>query len=376
MSGESGSAGRPDLVAGGRARSSRTIRIALMAPAALALATGLWAGFARLGWAVPQGAALAALHAPLLICGLFGTLIGLERVVALRRGWAYAAPALAGCGSLALLAGGPQAAGAAFYLAASGVLALASLRIVVLQPAPFTAALLAGACAWFVGNLLWLGERAVPEIAGWWLGFLILTIAGERLELSRLLAPRRGSAGWFLLAVGLLLAGAGLGILAPAGALAYGAGLLALVAWLGRHDIAWRNLGLAGQTRFMAACMLAGYAWLGLAGLVLIAMPFTAAAFGYDIVLHAVLIGFVLSMVFGHAPIILPAVARIRVPYAPALYGPLALLHGSVALRVGAGLSEWQVGRQASGLFTLAALLAYAICAALAARRAARSLSP
>jgi hypothetical protein len=64
------------------------------------------------------------------------------------------------------------------------------------------------------------------------------------------------------------------------------------------------------------------------------------------------------------------------VPYAPALYGPFALLHGSVALRVGAGLSEWQAGRQASGLFTLAALLAYALCAALAARRAARSLNP
>ena len=70
MSGGSGSAGRPDPAAG-RARRSRVIRIGLMAPAGLALATGLWAGFARLGWTVPQGPALAALHAPLLICGLF-----------------------------------------------------------------------------------------------------------------------------------------------------------------------------------------------------------------------------------------------------------------------------------------------------------------
>ncbi len=70
--------------------------------------------------------------------------------------------------------------------------------------------------------------------------------------------------------------------------------------------------------------MLAGYAWLGLAGLALVAQPPSETAFGYDIALHAVLVGFVMSMVFGHAPIILPAVARVRIPYGPLLYGPLS----------------------------------------------------
>ena len=36
------------------------------------------------------------------------------------------------------------------------------------------------------------------------------------------------------------------------------------------------------------------------------------------------LLGFVFSMVFGHAPIVLPAVARLRLPYHPVLYLPLA----------------------------------------------------
>ena len=87
--------------------------------------------------------------------------------------------------------------------------------------------------------------------------------------------------------------------------------------------------------------MLTGYVWLGSAGVVLIAFPPGATAFGYDVALHAVLIGFVVSMVFGHALVILPAVARIRLRYAPILYLPLALLHASVALRVGGGLAGW-----------------------------------
>lgn len=119
----------------------------------------------------------------------------------------------------------------------------------------------------------------------------------------------------------------------------------------------------------MAACMLAGYAWLGVAGLTLIAFSSHEPAFGYDIVLHAVLIGFVLSMVFGHALIILPAVARIRPRYTQLLYGALLLLHASVALRIGAGLTSWDLGRKGSGILTLAALAGFVGSLASAARK-------
>ena len=53
-----------------------------------------------------------------------------------------------------------------------------------------------------------------------------------------------------------------------------------------------------------------------------------------DTPLHALMLGFVFSMVFGHAPVILPAVLRVAVPYAPWLYLPLVLLHATLALRV------------------------------------------
>jgi len=304
----------------------------------------------------------------LMISGLFGTVIGLERAVALGARWSYAAPALSGLGTTALILGMPVAWGAGAYAAAAAVLTAASLLITIRQPAVFTGALLFGALAWLAGNVFWLLGHSVPDLVGWWLTFLVLTIAGERLELSRLLPPRRGNEAMFLFAVGLLLAGAQNGVMTENGAVLFGLALVVTTLWLLRHDIARANIRRSGQPRFMAASMLSGYVWLGLAGLGLIAFPPDSSSFAYDTALHAVLIGFVLSMVFGHALIILPAITRIRVPYSSRLYAPLLLLHVSVALRVAGGLWESDMLRMASGLITLLALAAFVGCLAISAK--------
>jgi hypothetical protein len=73
-----------------------------------------------------------------------------------------------------------------------------------------------------------------------------------------------------------------------------------------------------------------------------------------------VLIGFVLSMVFGHALIIFPSVARMRLRYHPALYLPLGLLHLSVLTRVIGDALESTTLRTLSGPMTVLALLAFA----------------
>ncbi|WP_194164585.1 hypothetical protein [Microvirga thermotolerans] len=344
-------------------------RALFLVSAMAALAGGTWGALWRLGWTLPHGSSLADLHGPLMICGLFGTLIGLERAVALGRGWSYAAPALAGLGTLLLLGGAPAAFGAGAYAAAAAVLAGSSLLIALRQPALFTGALLFGTLAWLAGSAVWMAGRPVSDAVGWWLTFLVLTVAGERLELSRVALPERRSEPLFLFGIGLLLAGAQNGLTTGNGAVLFGLGLIAATAWLLRHDVARRNIRRDGQTRFMAACMLAGHGWLGLAGLALLAAPPGETAFGYDIALHAVLIGFVLSMVFGHALIILPAVARVRVRYAPVLYGPLLLLHASLVLRVAAGLGGWDAGRRASGVLTLLALAGFAGSLAFASWR-------
>ncbi len=336
------------------------LRLAALAFAPVALVAGLVGGLWRLGWDVPSGARLAALHGPLMISGLFGTVISLERAVAFGKGWAYAAPVLSALGTIALLAGAPPSSGAIFYLAAAGILAIASGLIVRVQPAVFTVALLFGALSWGTGSVLWLAGKEIPSVVGWWIAFLLLTIAGERLEMSRLLPPRRGSQVLFTISVALIVAGAFIGIVDEMGAHLYGLGLLACTLWLLRHDIARRNIRAAGAPRYFAACMLAGYAWLGVAGGLMVVISPSSAAFQYDMTLHAVLIGFVLSMVFGHALIILPAVTRLRINYSPVLYAPLVILHVSLAMRIGGGLGEWNLLRQWSGVGTVLAILAFA----------------
>ena len=83
-----------------------------------------------------------------------------------------------------------------------------------------------------------------------------------------------------------------------------------------------------------------GYVWLGAAGALLIITRSVAPGTSYDAVLHSVFVGFVVSMIFGHAPIVFPAVLGLPMPYTPAAYVPFAVLHVSVVTRVVGDLFE------------------------------------
>ena len=350
------------------------LRYLALAVAPLALASGLAGGLWRLGWDLPAGAGLAALHGPLMISGLFGTLISLERAVALDKGWAYAAPILSASGTMALLLGAPTVVAASLQLGAAAVLAIGSGVVLRAQQELFTLTLLLGASAWVVGNSLWLAGVEIPRLVGWWIAFLVLTIAGERLEMSRMVPSRRGGRVLFVVSIGLIVAGAFRGLADEPGASIYGLGLITCALWVLRHDIARRNLHRPMARRFFAICMLAGYLWLAVAGTLMLLGSAIRPAFSYDMALHAVLIGFVLSMVFGHALIILPAVTGIRISYRPILYAPLAILHGSLVMRIAGGLLEQNLLRQWSGVATLLAIVLFA--SALAACRAKQGSVP
>jgi hypothetical protein len=106
---------------------------------------------------------------------------------------------------------------------------------------------------------------------------------------------------------------------------------------------------------------------------VLLVAPPGAAALSYDAAVHAITIGFVLSMVFGHAPIILPAVIGLRVSYTPIAYAPLALLHLSVILRLAGDVFERIDLRADSGIASVLALLGYVACLVFAACKSSTS---
>src|SRR6185295_470892 len=81
-------------------------RFVLMALAGGALLVALWSGLARLGWTLPvPDDQFPLAHGPVMVIGFLGTLIGLERAVALGRSWPYAVPALAALSAVAALAG-------------------------------------------------------------------------------------------------------------------------------------------------------------------------------------------------------------------------------------------------------------------------------
>jgi hypothetical protein len=348
-------------------------RVPLLALGFIALFIGTGAGLARLGWTVPDMAALAsALHGPLMVCGFFGVVISLERAVAIGRLWAYLGPLLAGLGTLLVLAGAARWA-PWFYVAGALVLLAASLDVWRRQRALFTFTLVLGALSWLVGSALWAAGQVVHQVVPWWLAFLVLTIAGERLELSRFMPPSLTATRVFAT----ILAASGIGLVASGsawGATLFAAALLALALWLVKQDIARRTVRGKGLTRFIAVCLLSGYAWLAIgAAVALAAGGFVPGTPAYDAALHALLIGFVFSMVFGHAPIIFPAVLRVTMPYHATFYVPLALLHASLLVRLAGDASGQFAWVRIGGALNALALAVFILSTVSAVVRGARA---
>jgi hypothetical protein len=349
-------------------------RLLLAALAVLALLAGLWAGLLRIGWALPLlQPALPPAHGPLMVSGFLGTLIGLERAVALGRPAAYAVPLLSGLGGLALLLGIPApAAPLLMTLGGAGLTAIfaAALRR---HPAFHTGVMGAGALAWLAGSGLWLAGAPIYGAVSWLGAFLVLTVVGERLELSRLARPAPLSRGAFLAAVAVYLAGAVLTLGRPAaGERLEGLGMLALALWLLRFDIARYTVRQAGLTRFIAVSLLSGYAWLGISGVLWMLFGGSIAGPFYDAMLHTLFLGFVFAMIFAHAPIILPAVLGGPVPYRADFYAPLALLDLSLVVRVCGDLEGLGDVRRWGGLLGVVAILAFLANTARAGRSAQR----
>lgn len=339
-------------------------RVPLLAAGVVSMTAGAWLGLARIGWALPlPWPDQLIAHGPIMVCGFLGTLISVERAVGLGARWGYAAPVLAAAGAVLLDAGQTGPTGAALITAASGVVVAIFVVICRREPAVFTLTMGAGALAWCAGNALWLAGFAIYRVVFWWMAFLVLTIAGERLELNRVLRPTPLVRAAFVAAAAFVCAGAIVGMrVESVGVRILGGGLLATAAWLARNDVARRTIRQRGLTRFMAVALLGGYVWLAIGGVLGIAFAPAAPGLLYDAMLHAVFLGFVLSMVFAHAPVIFPAILEVPLRYRPAFYTHVALLHASLALRLTGDLvdelARWRVW---GGLLNAASLALFLV---------------
>ncbi len=349
------------------------LRLPPLALGGFSLLLGLLAAVIMLGFPVPTPAPrLPEVHGPLMVFGAVGTLVALERAVALRRRWALAAPVLAGLGGISLAVSGPDPAGQLLVAAGGGSLVAVYWALSARAVTPALIVQAAGAFSWFVGAVLWAGGLTVPETLPWLTAFVVLTIAGERIELAHVGASSgRPDTALTAASGGLVLASTAAMLWPETGARLVGLTLLGLVWALLRADVVTSTVRGRGLPRYAATGLLLGYGWLVLGGFVWLAAGVVVDGPAYDALVHAVFLGFTMSMIFVHAPIILPAVLRRPLPYHPALYGPLALMHASLLLRVTLGDAggvtwAWRWG----GLLSVVAVLAFLVESVALVRRA------
>lgn len=315
-------------------------RALLVLPAGLALLVGIDAGLGLMdAWPPVSSGRLEDVHGILMALGFVGTLIALERAVAWGHPLGYAAPVLLGAAALLVLAPSEPAERLGRALLPAGAVALALLYLPLWrrQRDDAVAVSALGAVCATGGALLWAGGVDTALTVPWLAGFVVLTIAGERLELARLAMPAGAGRDLVLLAAAVAVAVTATTLWPQAGAALLGLALLALAAWLMRHDVARRTIRGDGLPRFAAACMLTGQAWLAIAGGIWLVAGAVTDGPAYDAVVHAVFLGFAMSMIFAHAPTILPAVTRVPLPYVPVMWLPWLLLQVSLVARLWGG---------------------------------------
>ncbi len=371
LSGDRTAAGNPAV--GARPASRQAAgpsprRFGLLALAGVSLLAGLLGALVLLGVTGPTPAApLAGSHGLLMAMGFLGTVIALERAVALGRAWGYVAPLAAGVAGVGLVIGAPAIVVTTLISVASIVYLAMYLAFLGMDRGLHTWVQAAGALAWVLSAALLQAGRPVADVIPALAALLILTVSGERLELARLarLTPARRAT--FLAAAGAF--GAGVLVATWAPDLGYrlgGLGLLSLAAWLARYDIARRTVRLPGVTRYIALCLLAGYAWLVVGGAAWLAYGGSAPALARDAMLHALFLGFVISMVYGHAPVILPAVLRVPLPYRPWFHGHLTLLHVGLVIRVTGDVTSTPEAWRLGGVLTVTSMLLFVVASVAA----------
>src|SRR5215469_7093664 len=230
--------------------TKRVGRLPLLLIGMACLVCGVWGGLVRLPVNLPLPGGNAnwlTFHGPLMVCGFLGTVIGLERAVGLRGWWGYLPPLLTGAGAAMVVAGRLGHTQITLITLGSVGFWVVTLWVVRLQRATFTVVMSGGALAWAAGNLLWRQDWPFNRVVPWWIAFLVLTIVGERLNLSRFQKPSKWSSPLLFIALGLFSGGVVVTTVQQIyGERLTGIGLVALATWLWRFDLARRTIKQPG----------------------------------------------------------------------------------------------------------------------------------
>lgn len=323
----------------------------------ISLVVGILAGLFRMGWTIPLGP-VAGEHGALMVGSFLGTLICLERIVALKKKWMYVIPIVSGTSLIFFFIGNQQVAMILLSLASLGLVYI-YIDLIQRFKEYYFYIMMAGAVSWAVGNIIMVIAPFYPAAAPWWIAFILLTVFGERLELSKFLPKSKMKMRSMIIAISVFM----IGLIIPYhtfGKYISGVGLILMALWLFQYDIARKSVKSTGMHQFTGALLLAGYFWLAACGLLMIVEFETL--FNYDAMLHAFFLGFTFSMIFAHAPIIFPGVAGLAIkPFHWSLNIWAVLLQITIIIRIVSGLLMMSELRTLSGMLNAIVILLFFI---------------
>lgn len=321
----------------------------------LTLLMAIWGGWIRIGFPFPL-TITAVQHGSLMVNGFLGSVIFLERAVTFRNKRILLLPLVNVLGIIPALLGFNEIV-QLIHIAGSLGFVIMCAYFIYRHKEQYYYVFFAGAFALLTGNLLLYNTQLFPAAVTWWMVFLLFTIVAERLELTRFLPLLRSRQNLLMVVLAFTM----ISSFIPFhwnGNILLALAFAAVAAWLLKYDMAFKSVRAKGAHRYSGLLLIVGYCWLFITAAFLVLQR--KLSYGYDAALHSFFIGFVFSMIFSHAPIILPAVARLPVKiYRPQLYYWFALLQLSLVVRIIADVAGVPVLRKYSGFSNGVAMLLF-----------------
>jgi len=323
----------------------------------VSLILGMYTGLIRMGWEFSPVKGFGE-HGAMMVGSFLGTLIIIERVVTMKNRWIYLIPLINAHSIVFFHLDYYRVAYVLLIIGAAGLSAIMFYYAVKFKEY-HNYILLAGALCLLAGNIILFAFVKYAVSVTWWIAFFLLTITAERLELTRYLPVSNKKKIALMVLLGVFL----LGIVFPFheyGKYISAAALILIAGWLMMYDIAVKSVKKEGMFRYTSLLLLVGYFWL-----IITAVFFTVKSDSnliYDASLHSFFVGFVFSMIFAHAPIIIPGILKLNIkPYNPGLYIWFIMLQLSLILRVGGDIFEQAGIRKLGGIINGISILCFFI---------------
>lgn len=322
-----------------------------------ALISGILTGWLRLGVELPLLSVYLD-HGAMMTGSFLGTVILIERIITQKKAWLYAFPLI---NASSIIFYYLDLRNVAFYCLIVGAIGLFYIYLRINNKHSDLPHLLMwiGAACWAIGNIHLLMFQLYAHSILWWMAFLLLTIVGERLELSRFL-PLSATKKKLLVALLVLFLISSILPFHFGGELLTGISLILMAFWLLLYDMARKSIKKPGIHQFTAFTLICGFFWLAVSGVFYLINH--TGVISYDALIHSFFLGFIISMIFAHAPIILPSVLGLTFkPFHRILYVWVALFQLSLVMRITGGLftiSVWKLyGGIANGVAIILFLL-------------------